>query len=137
MVLEQGRSPPLVVLFNVYLFWLCRVHCGTGLLLQPSSPLTVYHSFTGCLLRCGAQAVGALASVVLGPGPEAQQSNWHRLGCSVACGMFPDQESNTCLLHCQADSLLREPPGKPWLLLLLFLIFFFFLSVLALWLVRF
>ena len=30
MVLEQGRSPPLVVLFNVYLFWLCRVHCGTG-----------------------------------------------------------------------------------------------------------
>ena len=32
----------------------------------------------------------------------------HRLRCSEACGDFPDQGSNLCLLHCQADSL----PGK-------------------------
>ena len=28
----------------------------------------------------------------------------HRLSCSVACGIFPDQGSNPCLLHWQADS---------------------------------
>ena len=28
----------------------------------------------------------------------------HELSCSVACGIFPDQESNLCLLHRQADS---------------------------------
>ena len=30
----------------------------------------------------------------------------HRLYCSVACGVFLDQESNLCLLRWQADSLL-------------------------------
>ena len=29
----------------------------------------------------------------------------HRLSCSMACGIFPDQGSNPCLLHWQADSL--------------------------------
>ena len=28
----------------------------------------------------------------------------HGLSCSVACGIFPDQGSNPCLLHWQADS---------------------------------
>ena len=28
----------------------------------------------------------------------------HRLSCSAACGIFPDQESNLCPLHWQADS---------------------------------
>ena len=28
----------------------------------------------------------------------------HGLSCSVACGMFPDQGSNPCPLHWQADS---------------------------------
>ena len=27
-----------------------------------------------------------------------------RLSCSVACGIFPDQGSNPCTLHWQADS---------------------------------
>ena len=27
------------------------------------------------------------------------------LSCSAACGIFPDQGSNLCLLHWQADSL--------------------------------
>ena len=31
----------------------------------------------------------------------------HRLGCSVACGIFPDQRSNLCPLHCTS----REVPG--------------------------
>ena len=29
-------------------------------------------------------------------------------------GIFPAQESNSGLLHCQLDPLLSEPPGKPW-----------------------
>ena len=28
----------------------------------------------------------------------------HRLCCSAACGIFPDQGSNLCPLHWQADS---------------------------------
>ena len=28
----------------------------------------------------------------------------HGLSCSVACGIFPDQGSNPCSLHWQADS---------------------------------
>ena len=29
----------------------------------------------------------------------------HGLSCSMACGIFPDQGSNPCLLHWQVDSL--------------------------------
>ena len=29
----------------------------------------------------------------------------HRLSCTMACGIFPDQGSNPCPLHGQADSL--------------------------------
>ena len=36
----------------------------------------------------------------------------HGPSCSVACGIFPDQGSNQCLLHWQADST-TAPPGKP------------------------
>ena len=37
----------------------------------------------------------------------------HGLSCSAACGIFPDQGSNPCPLHWQADSLTTAPPGKP------------------------
>ena len=43
---------------------------------------------------CGAGALGAWASVVVA----------HRLGCSAACGIFPDQGLKACPLHWQADS---------------------------------
>ena len=41
----------------------------------------------------------------------------HRLSCSEACEIFPDQGSNPCLLHWQMDSfffflLITETPGK-------------------------
>ena len=32
-------------------------------------------------------------------------SGAHKLSCSVACGIFPDQGLNLCLLNWQADSL--------------------------------
>ena len=43
---------------------------------------------------CGAWALGVQASVVVARG----------LSCSAACAIFPDQGSNPCPLHWQADS---------------------------------
>ena len=36
------------------------------------------------------------------------------LNCLVACGIFLDQGSNLCLLHCHTDSFTTELPGNPW-----------------------
>ena len=60
-------------------------------------------SHCGSPSRCGAQAVGARASVVVAHGPS----------CSVACGIFPHQGSNPCLLHWQADPELLRHQGSP------------------------
>ena len=50
----------------------------------------------------------------------------HGLSCSAACGIFPDQGSNPCPLHWQADSqplrhqgspiriFLKDTSGHPW-----------------------
>ena len=35
------------------------------------------------------------------------------LHCSAACGVFPDQGSNPCLLHWRVDCSPLVPPGKP------------------------
>ena len=43
----------------------------------------------------------------------------HRLSCSTACGLFPDQGLNLRLPHLQADSLPTKPPGKCYLFLFL------------------
>ena len=65
------------------------------------------------LSSCGLQALerrlstcGAWASVVVARGLESAGSVVvaHGLGCSAACGIFPDQGSNLCPLHWQADS---------------------------------
>ena len=37
----------------------------------------------------------------------------HRPSCSVACGIFPDQGSNLCPLHWQADSQPLRHQGSP------------------------
>ena len=37
----------------------------------------------------------------------------HRLCCSAACGIFPDQGSNPCPLHWQADSQPLRHQGSP------------------------
>ena len=38
----------------------------------------------------------------------------HGLSCSAACGIFPDQGSNPCSLHWQADSQPLRHQGSPW-----------------------
>ena len=37
----------------------------------------------------------------------------HGLSCSTACGIFPDQGSNPCPLHWQADSQPLRHQGSP------------------------
>ena len=41
----------------------------------------------------------------------------HGLSCSAACGIFPDQGSNPCPLHWQADSQPLHRQGSPCLFL--------------------
>ena len=50
---------------------------------------------------------GVRASVVVAPKLQSTVSIVvvHRLSCSAASGIFPDQGLNLCLLHWQADSL--------------------------------
>ena len=38
----------------------------------------------------------------------------HGLSCSTACGIFPDQGWNLCLLNWQVDSLPLSHQGSPW-----------------------
>ena len=42
----------------------------------------------------------------------------HRPSCSTACGILPDQGSNLCPLHRQADSQPLRHQGSPTLILL-------------------
>ena len=61
---------------------------------------------------CGLSLVAAsglligVASLVAehGLGAQASVVVAHRLSCSAACGIFPDQGSNLCALHWQVDS---------------------------------
>ena len=110
----QGGSPDLLVFFffNLFIyFWLCWVFVPVrGLSLVVASG---GHSSSRCaglslsrplLLRStGSRRTG---SVVVAHGPT----------CSTACGIFPDQGSNPCPLHWQADSQPLRHQGSPDLL---------------------
>ena len=89
----------LIYFIYLFFFWLCWVFVSVrGLSLVAASG---GHSSSRCaglslprplLLRStGSTCTG---SVVVAHGPS----------CSVACGIFPDQGSNPCPLHWQADS---------------------------------
>ena len=103
-----------------FFFWLCWVFVSAwGLSLVAASG---GHSSSRCaglslswplLLRStGSRRAG---SVVVA----------HRLSCSAACGIFPDQGSNPCPLHWQADSQPLCHQGSP---ITLFLYCFFIMS---------
>ena len=101
----------IISTFNYYLFlffWLCWVFVSVrGLSLVVASG---GHSSSRCaglslsrplLLRStGSRCAG---SVVVAHGPS----------CSAACGIFPDQDSNPCALHWQADSQPLRHQGSP------------------------
>ena len=96
----------------IYLFilfcWLCWVFVSVrGLSLvvasggHSSSQCTGFSLSRPLLLRgTGSRRAG---SVVVAHGPS----------CSMACGIFPDQGSNPCPLHQQADSQPLRHQGSP------------------------
>ena len=95
-------------LFLIFIYWLCWVFVSVrGLSLVAASG---GHSSSRCaglslswplLLRStGSRRAG---SVVVAHGPS----------CSAACGIFPDQGSNPCPLHQQADSQPLRHQGSP------------------------
>ena len=97
--------------FRFYLFvclWLCWVFISVrGLSLVVASG---GHSSSRCmglslwrpllLQSTGSRCAG---SVIVAHGPS----------CSAACGIFPDQGSNLCPLHWQADSQSLRHQGSP------------------------
>ena len=98
----------------LFIYWLCwifvaahrlsRVAMSEGYSLLQSMGFSCY----------GAQALGSTGFSSCGtkapsswfPGSGGRLNTVvHRLSCSTACGIFPDQGSNWYLLHWQADSL--------------------------------
>ena len=86
--------------FNLFIyFWLCWVFVSV----RGLSPVVASggHSSSRCaglslsrplpLRSTGSRCAGSVLVA-------------HGLSCSVACGIFPDQGSNLCSLHWQADS---------------------------------
>ena len=110
--LRHQGSPYLFLKKNLFIyFWLRWVFVAAHRL----SLVAVNAGYSS--LRCAGfsllwllllWALGAQASVVVAHGPS----------CSTACGIFPDQGSNPCPLHWQADSQPLRHQGSP-----LFLIF--------------
>ena len=107
-----GRRILFFFFFNFYLFiyyfWLCWVFVSVrGLSLVAASG---GHSSSRCaglslsrpllLWSTGSRSAG---SVVVA----------HGSSCSAACGNFPDQGSNPCPLHWQADSQPLRHQGSP------------------------
>ena len=109
---KEGQSA-LLFFLNFYLFiylfiWLCWVFVSV----RGLSPVAASggHSSSRCaglslsrplLLRStGSRCAGSVAVA-------------HGLSCSAACGIFPDQGSNPCPLHWQADSQPLRHQGSP------------------------
>ena len=110
------RNTTLRFYLFIYLFRLCWVFVSVrGLSLVAASG---GHSSSRCaglslsrplLLRgTGSRRAG---SVIVAHGPS----------CSAACGIFPDQGSNPCPLHWQADSQPLRHQGSPLVFLMLLL----------------
>ena len=76
---------------------------GSSLLHRLFSSCSAWASHCSGFSCCRAQALGCIG--------------FSCCGCSVACGIFPDQGSNLCSLHWQGtlvDSLSLNHQGSPW-----------------------
>ena len=104
----------------IYIFTVLDLRCCAGFSLVVESGgysrCSAWVSHCGDFSGCGAQAVGY--------GGFRSCNSWalehtlsvvvaHGLSCSVACGIFPDQGSNSCLLHRQVGSLPLNYQGSP------------------------
>ena len=106
----------LFILINLFYFIYLIFGCvGSSLLCAGFSLVAASGSYSSLqctgfslwwLLLLGVWALSTRASVVVARGLQSAGSVVvvHRLSCSTARGIFPDQGSNLCLLHWQADS---------------------------------
>ena len=106
--------------YNFINFWLCFVFIAIQAFLQlqrVGATLQLQHTDLSLLASlvaeyslqgntgfssCGSQAQ-SMGSIVMA----------HGLSCSAACGIFPDQESNSGPLQWQEDSLSLDHQGSP------------------------
>ena len=98
----------------IYLFLaVLGLHCclGLSLVVVNGGYSSLQHpGFSLCGSSCcRARALDSRASVVAAHG----LSRGVGLGCSMACGIFPDQGLNLCPLHWQADSYPPYQQGSP------------------------
>ena len=104
-----------------YYYWLCWVSTAVRAFPQlrragaPNWDAPASHcSGFSC---CGARASASCLTRAQESWPQVLENGsaavGHRLSCSTACGIFPDQGLNPCLLHWQADSLPRSHQGSP------------------------
>ena len=113
-----------ILFFYLFYFWLCWVFVSVrGLSLVAASG---DHSSSRCvglslsrrlLLRSTGSRRAGLALVAHGPSR------------SAACGILPDQGSNPCPLHWQADSQPLHHQGSPIVLFCNFCIWFYFFTI--------
>ena len=124
--------------FNLFLAALCLCCCmqafsscgEQGLLFVAVSKLLI--EVASLVVEHGLQARGLqqlwhMGSVVVAHGLQSAGSVVvaHGLSCSAACGIFPDQGSNPCPLHWQADSQPLRHQGSPALYYLKAFLFYF------------
>ena len=94
----------------------CRLFssCSEWWLLSSCSAQASHCSGFSC---CGAQALGCMGSVVVA----------HGLSCSVVCGIFQDQGSNSCLIYWRWI-LHQGSPGLQFFIFLPTLVIFSFMD---------
>ena len=100
----------LVNLFKIFFlnFWLCWVFVsvrGLSLVVASGGHSSSRRAGLSLLQPLSLRSTGSrrAGSVIMAHGPS----------CSAACGIFPDQGSNPCPLHWQADSQPLRPQGSP------------------------
>ena len=91
--------------FNLWLYWVFVFARGLSLVAASGGHSSSRHAGLSLLqpLLLRSTGSGFSDSVVVAHGPS----------CSVACGIFPDQGSNPCPLHWQADSQPLHHQGSP------------------------
>ena len=98
----------LIYLFIYIYFWLCWVFVSV----RGLSPVVESggHSSSRC---AGLSPSGPLSLRSTGSRRAGSAVVAHGLSRSAACGIFPDQGSNPCPLHWQADSKPLRHQGSP------------------------
>ena len=100
----------------IYFIWLCWVFVSV----RGPSPVAASggHSSSRCGDRSSSRCAGlSLSRPLLLRSTSSRRAGSvvvaHGPSCSVACGIFPDQGSNPCPLHWQAESRPLRHQGSP------------------------